>query len=159
MKKYPAIQREIHKNEHVYVFDKIDGSNIRAEWSSKKGFYKFGTRNRLLDSNELILGKAVNLILHKYSDNLELVFKEQRQRNAVCFFEFFGINSFAGFHSINDNHDVVLFDVSFKRGLLHPKDFIKMFGHLEIPKVLLCGKNRSRINKFCSIRTIGWNVF
>ena len=46
MKQYPSIpglkELEKLKGRKIYVFDKIDGSNIRAEWNPKKGFYKFG---------------------------------------------------------------------------------------------------------------------
>jgi hypothetical protein len=31
MKEYPSISREIHLGLSAYVFDKLDGSNIRAE--------------------------------------------------------------------------------------------------------------------------------
>jgi hypothetical protein len=140
MKTYPSIQSDIVQSQHVYAFDKLDGSNIRAEWSAKRGFYKFGTRKRLLDENEPILGKAVDIIRDKYADDLAMVFKEQRQRKAICFFEFFGPQSFAGYHIKDDAHTVVLFDVNFHKGILEPKDFIKLFGHLEIPKLLHQGK-------------------
>ena len=52
MKQYPKIlyfdQAPI--NEQCYAFDKIDGSNFRAEWSKKRGWYKFGTRNTMINS-------------------------------------------------------------------------------------------------------------
>ena len=31
----------------IIAFDKIDGSNLRFEWSRKRGFYKFGTRKMI----------------------------------------------------------------------------------------------------------------
>ena len=50
MKSYRSIPfaNKIPENETFYVFDKLDGSNIRAEWNPKKGFYKFGSRSQLL---------------------------------------------------------------------------------------------------------------
>ena len=51
MKEYPSIPYRIHGDLDIIAFGKYDGSNIRAEWSQKKGFYKFGTRKRLLDES------------------------------------------------------------------------------------------------------------
>lgn len=122
MKKYPTISKEI-RSEQVYVFDKLDGSNIRVEWSRKRGFYKFGTRKRLMDENDSQFGKAVNLFTEKFSEPLEKVFRDQRQQKAMAFFEFHGPNSFAGFHEDEDEHTVTLLDVSYQKGLLEPRDF------------------------------------
>lgn len=75
MKEYPSIPtlptqgsssfahwKRNNNMSEIYAFDKIDGSNIRAEWSSKRGFYKFGSRNRLLGSDQPIINKAEGLI-------------------------------------------------------------------------------------------------
>ena len=43
MKQYPTIPKTIQSID-IIAFDKLDGSNIRAEWNPKKGFYKFGSR-------------------------------------------------------------------------------------------------------------------
>lgn len=37
MKQYPSITTKFSKAKTI-AFDKLDGSNIRAEWSDKKGF-------------------------------------------------------------------------------------------------------------------------
>lgn len=58
MKQYPSIDHVIRSGK-FYLFDKHDGSNIRAERSKKQSFYKFGIRTRLLDPNELPFAKAV----------------------------------------------------------------------------------------------------
>jgi len=65
MKSYPTISTKI-KPTQIYAFDKIDGSNIRVEWSDKQGFYKFGSRNRLIDENTYRLGESVNLIKENF---------------------------------------------------------------------------------------------
>ena len=62
MKSYPSIPKDIPPSEFV-AFGKLDGSNIRAEWNPKKGFYKFGTRTKIIDASTPVFGKAVNLIL------------------------------------------------------------------------------------------------
>ena len=103
MKSYPSISKDIILNENVYIFDKIDGSNIRAEWSKKKGFYKFGTKKCLIDENTPIFGKSIALIKQSYENQLSYVFKKERiVDNVVCFFEFVGSNSFAGWHDEKD---------------------------------------------------------
>lgn len=141
MKSYLSISKEVRQDLYVYCFDKIDGSNIRAEWNAKKGFYKFGSRTQLIDENTKTFGESISIIKQKYENDLELVFKEQKWRDVVCFFEFYGPNSFAGTHQETDQKTVTLFDVNiYKQGMLPPKDFIKIFGHLDIPKVLYEGK-------------------
>jgi len=141
MKSYPSIDKDPRQDVHIYAFDKLDGSNIRAEWNPKKGFYKFGSRNQLIDVTHKPLGEAVTLIKEKYEDHMAMVFKEQGWREVVCFFEFLGPTSFAGYHNSSEEHSVTLFDVDvYRHGLLEPREFIKLFGHLDIPKVLYEGK-------------------
>jgi len=124
----------------------LDGSNIRAEWCKKKGFWKFGSRNRLLTEDQGIIYKAKDLIFERYGDDLAEVFKEKKYQKALCFFEFFGPNSFAGTHQEDDAHEVVLFDVNpFKKGILGPADFIKEYGHLRTPRVLYTGKANEQL--------------
>lgn len=131
----------LHAELDVIAFDKLDGSNIRAEFSPKKGFYKFGSRKCLIDENHEQLGKAVTLIQDTFAKQLAEVFKDQRwNKNVICFFEFHGPRSFAGNHHEDDDHEVTLFDVSpHKQGLIPPRQFIKLFGHLETPGVLYEG--------------------
>lgn len=51
-----------------------------------------------------------------------------------------GENSFAGFHRL-EKHDVILFDVNpYKKGILSPNEFVKYFGHLDIPKIVHQGR-------------------
>jgi hypothetical protein len=146
MKKYPSIPPDIVKGEQIYAFDKLDGSQIRCEWSKKRGFYKFGTRRRLLDGDEQVLGEAVSIIQNKYSEDLQKIFKKQQWRDVVCFFEFFGPGSFAGAHRPKGPYDVVLFDTApDKKGILEPRDFIKRFGHLDIAKMLYRGNANSEL--------------
>ena len=73
----------------VIAFNKLDGSNIRAEYSKKKGFHKFGTRRRLLDPDEKPFGKAIPLIM-RLEDQVSDILKKQRIDRATLFFEFYG---------------------------------------------------------------------
>ena len=141
MKSYPSVAHKMNQEVDIVAFDKLDGSNIRAEWSPKRGFYKFGTRKRMIDETDRHLGKAVLLIKEHYAKVLPKIFLSQRwHQNVVCFFEFYGDHSFAGQHRKEDNHKVVLFDVSvYKQGFVPPKDFIKLFEDAGIPKVLYRG--------------------
>jgi hypothetical protein len=127
----------------VIAFDKLDGSNFRAEFSRKKGFYKFGTRNVMIDEKNEQFGKAIPIFLNKYADELGKIFNSKEYRNHlsfVCFAEFLGENSEYGRHQEEDNFDVVLFDVNvYKKGFVKPKDFVNDFGHLHIPKIVYQG--------------------
>jgi len=143
MKEYPSIQRA-PSNVPIYAFDKLDGSNVRAEWTAKSGINKFGTRSRLLGEDEPIFGKAPEIIRTKYEKDLDKAFKKQRWRKVICFFEFYGPNSFCGWHDSKDTFDVTLFDVYVDSGgLLEPRDFIKYLGHLDIAALLYRGNANS----------------
>ena len=80
MKSYPKIQyfNQGLFGENIYAFDKLDGSNIRAEWNPKRGWYKFGTRNNMIDERDLQFGEAVTLFLNKYGDSLSKVFRTNK---------------------------------------------------------------------------------
>lgn len=137
---YPTIDTSI-LNVPIIAFDKLDGSNIRAEWTRKNGFAKFGTRKRLLDPGEEMLGEAIPLFMEKYDDDLNRIFRKERFDKATVFFEFYGENSFAGYHA-EEEHTVTLFDIhKYKQGLLPARDFLKLVGNkVDIPAVLHEGK-------------------
>ena len=140
MKAYPSISPEINYNETIYAFDKLDGSNVRVEWSSKRGFYKYGSRKRLISPSENFFGLAYKLVPEKYA-SLEEIAKSKKWRQAVFFFEMFGPNSFAGNHSENDDIDIVLIDAAVdNRGILPPKEFLKTFQYVPHADMLYHGK-------------------
>lgn len=139
MKEYPTISKD-PQHGFFYGFDKLDGSSIRAEWSRKSGFCKFGRRHGLLDGTNPILERAPDLIRAKYEKELADIFKKQRFDRVIAFFEFWGKNSFAGNHDINETQDVTLFDVSVdKKGILEPKEFVKVFSEVDTAKLLYKG--------------------
>ena len=143
MKEYPSFTGQIVKTS-IYAFDKLDGSHMRAEWSRKRGFYKFGTRKRLLGEDERIFGKVPGIVRDKFSDELTKIFRKNRWDKVVCFFEFYGPNSFCGWHDEKDEHTLGLIDVAAdKKGFLEPKDFVKMFGHLDTAALLYRGNPNS----------------
>lgn len=153
MKQYPHVEywNKGKFGSTVWAFDKLDGSNIRSEWSKKRGWYKFGTKKQMIDENHSQFGEAVILFLNKYSEGLAKKFTDDKFyrniRNFVVFSEYFGNNSFAGYHIPEDEKDIVLFDISmYQKGWVKPKDFIKNFSHLGIPKLIYHGNyNRQLI--------------
>lgn len=144
MKSYPKIPyfNQGIFGQTVWAFDKLDGSNIRCEWNRKRGWYKFGTRNNMIDQNNPQFGEAITIFLDKYGEDLTRVFKKSYSNveSIVVFGEYFGENSFAGLH-FDEPKDVVIFDVNlYKRGLIGPREFIQNFGDLEIPKLIYKGE-------------------
>jgi hypothetical protein len=133
MKSYPSITtyKESTKFSQFYTFDKIDGSNLRFEWTKKKGWEKFGTRKRLFDETDSMFGEAVPLFFDTLSNDLEEVFAEVRYNRVIAFCEFWGERSFAGRHVPEDEKHLTLIDISvYKKGILAPKEFVSLFGHL-----------------------------
>lgn len=145
MKSYDKIEywNKGYFGEPVIAFDKLDGSNMRFEWSHKRGFYKFGTRTTMIDRSDKQFGSGIDIFLNKYSDDLEKVFrtKYRKVESFVVFGEFYGENSFAGQHQDSDSKDVVIFDINqYKRGIVTPNEFVDNFGHLDIPTIIYQGK-------------------
>jgi len=144
MKEYPHIDywNKCKFGAPVWAFEKLDGSNIRAEWSKKRGWYKFGTKKQMIDASHPQFGEAVYLFMDKYSEGLSKVFTDKKEyreiRSFVVFCEYFGEKSFAGYHVPEDKKDIVLFDVNMvqKDKWVKPKDFIKNYNHLGIPRLI-----------------------
>lgn len=142
MKRYPSIEFRDTIDHPVYAFDKIDGSNVRAEWNRKRGFYKFGTRNRLVDpkTEQGYFKEVPDLILQQYGEDLNRIFWDKRYESAIAFFEFWGDRSRFGQHK-DEEHRVTLIDVNpYKKGILDPEEFIRQYGHLQIPNIVHYGK-------------------
>ena len=60
------------------AFDKPDGSNIRAEWSKKTGFYKYGSRNVLIDKSHPFLGEAIPLFENTLAEKVEKALRDTK---------------------------------------------------------------------------------
>ena len=157
MKDYPSIpaagyllaRSAGYAGRPFVAFDKLDGSNIRAEWEHKRGWHLFGSRKRLLDASQPLLGQAIGLILDGYGDGLARVLADDLgSREATAYFEFLGPHSFAGQHDpgvlgvpSNEPFGVVLIDVNIhKRGFVSAEQFVERFGHLGIPRVVHRGE-------------------
>lgn len=139
MKHYPSISSNIAYSQYVYAFDKLDGSNIRAEWNRKNGFFKFGSRTKLIDRSTPILGESIDLITNTYGEELDRIFSHNKYETVTCFFEFYGNNSFAGHHE-EEEHKVILFDIApLKKGFIPPHELIRSYGSLRLPKIVYSG--------------------
>ena len=145
MKAYDSIE---YYGDHwglpITAFDKLDGSNLRFEWSPKRGFYKFGSRNVMIDESNEQFGFAINIFKEKYEKGLTDLFRSKDYRNTLsftCFAELIGQKSAFGQHEFEtDQFDVVLFDVfGYKKGFVPPKQFVKDFSDLGIPRVVYEG--------------------
>lgn len=150
MKSYPTMQNASKApRQACYGFVKYDGSNLRFEWSKKRSWHKFGTRNLLFDETS-IFGPAIPLFKQKYGDDLETVFKKSKLfrgvERVIVFAEWFGAKSFAGQHDDTDPKDIVLFDVNpITKGMLGPKEFIDEFGHLKVAECIYTGNLNEEI--------------
>jgi hypothetical protein len=141
VKSYPSISYATECRVPIVAFDKLDGSNVRAEWTAKKGWAKFGTRTRLVDSTDVVFGKVPQHVTEKYGDSLGAALKDAGYDRAMCFFEFWGPKSFAGMHNPKEEQTVTLLDVApFTQGILEPERFLKYFGHLDHARVLYEGE-------------------
>lgn len=143
MKSYPKIEyyNKGLFGSHCYSFDKIDGSNLRFEFNRKRGWYKFGTRNNMMDRSYLEFGSGIDIFIEKYNEDLLRIFtdKYKKVESFVVFGEYVGEGSFAGQH-LPGKKDVILFDVNqYKRGFIPPDEFIRNFGHLDIPRIIYEG--------------------
>ena len=154
MKAYHSIEKNVYDylGQHVFGFDKIDGSNFRAEWNRKlskkshftNGFKKFGTRNEMIKNASNPFCEAIDIFMAKYSYPLDKIFYDDKTFRGIdtitVYGEFFGEHSFAGQHDWNEPHDVVIFDVFlYKKDFLKPRDFIDIFSSLDTPKLVTQG--------------------
>lgn len=131
MKEYPSIPRHFTEFQ-AHVFDKLDGSNIRVEYSRSKKWYKFGKRHGLVDESDPLLGQAISVFRNDWAEILLKKAKDEHWQQAVLFFEFLGDNSFAGNHEIESKR-LYLIDAALNRkGLLGPREYLKTFGELNI---------------------------
>ena len=155
MKSYPSIPT-LYKHrdaigKDIYFFDKLDGSNIRVEWTPKLGFNKFGSRKQLISDDQPILKRSIEIISTKYESQLHERFLDSKIEKATLFFEFLGSKSHNGFHYDDDKFDAVLFDIDiYKKGLMQPVRFIEFTDGLQIPSLLHVGELTDDI--FFSVR-------
>ena len=160
MKEYNSIPRFFDdgtlKGEQVVAFNKLDGQNFRARYvtkgQDKKTFTQFGSRHHLVDESDDQFGDAVRYFKEHYDGVLRNIIAANSGKKGifngaeelVFVFEWYGDNSFAGFHQPNDVMHMALTDVFIhKKGYIEPKDFIEIFcenDKVETPEVIYVGK-------------------
>ena len=120
--------------EPVWSFDKLDGSNIRTEWSKKKGFWKFGSRKRLLGADQDLLSEAEPTFIEQHGEALERILVDNNWRERVTIFsEFHGPNSEFGQHKRGDKFRCTILDIWIhKKGQLPPREFVTLFENTDI---------------------------
>ena len=152
MKEYPSVPQSIgtafREMPNAYVFDKLDGSNLRFEWSKKKGWHKFGTRTRLFDQSDWQFGRAIPLFAKTLAEPLSKIFSALRWDSCIVFAESWGPSSFAGNHhkpvtnkplDPDEAMRLDLIDVNpYKQGILGPAEFVKLFS--DLPSARLLGR-------------------
>jgi hypothetical protein len=135
MEQYPQIPgaKKAPLGKPCIAFNKYDGSNLRWEWSPKRGWHKFGTRTELFDPMHPLWGQAIPLF-EVIKDDIVRRVKESEWtlrgiQRITAFTEFLGASSFAGTHVEDEPKELKLIDIYlFKRGMVDPRWFVKNFG-------------------------------
>ena len=150
MIEYPSIINSSKApRKQMIAFEKLDGSNIRVKYTSKKGFCLFGSRTQLIDETQPTLGGVVKYFNDNCKEPLEELFKKYypKEQEMEVFGEYVGPNSFAGFHTDPlDKMKFFLFDIMLIRKgrneFLSPQEFIKLtskLNYVETPRVVYEG--------------------
>jgi hypothetical protein len=135
MQQYPSIDgsSKAPLGKPVIAFYKYDGSNLRWEWSPKKGWNKHGTRTQLFDASDELYGQAIPIFMNTMADEIVRRVRDLERgiQRITVFTEFFGPNSFAGKHELADPKELRLIDAFlFKRGFMAPRTFVRTFAGL-----------------------------
>lgn len=158
MDTYPSIPSRLpdkYFGKEFYWFPKFDGQNFRAEWNKRRGWYKFGSRNDLVDRTNPYWKPVIELFMERYKvfgDNL--AFNHTR---AIAFFEYFGKNSFAGHHKEGDEMRFELIDIKKdKRGFDRPETYCN---HLENDNVMVAKYSPELIEdvRIFNPETVDWS--
>ena len=135
MLQYPSILGSAKSplGKPCIAFVKYDGSNLRWEWSPKKGWNKFGTRHQMFDASTPLFNQAIPIFMEELAD--ELVYRTKQivknPERITAYTEFLGPSSFAGSHVENEKKELKLFDVFlFKKGFVPPKQFVEIYGSM-----------------------------
>lgn len=139
---YPSIGFAFDAQRTYHLFDKLDGSNLRVEWSAKRGFHKFGTRTQLLSDEQPVFKPAPEVFLRRVGEALEPRLRQRKWERVTVFFEYLGPQSFAGSHvDAPEVMEARLIDVApHNQGFLTPGDFVRLSDGLPSAALLLQGR-------------------
>lgn len=160
MKEYNSIPKLADdgtlKGEQVVAFNKLDGQNFRVKYMSKglnkKQFTLFGSRHQYVSDTTEGFNKAIKYFKEHYEDVIREIIVNNSGKKGIfngveeitLFFEWYGDNSFAGFHQDGDELRLALIDVFLKKkGYIEPNDFIELFcedDRVLTPEVIYIGK-------------------
>jgi hypothetical protein len=125
---FTAVGQKFLEIPGALVFDKLDGSSMRSEWTKKQGWCKHGKRHGLLDDSNPHLIAGPGLFMDTLAEPLEKIARDNRWQHLIVFYEFWGELSFAGQHEMGDPKFLSLFDVAAdKKGIMSPQDFLRTF--------------------------------
>lgn len=131
MKDYPsipgAIGQQFSEIPNAYIFDKLDGRQVRVEWNRKHGFHKWGSRHHLIDIlSDPDYGHAAKPF-SKFNRTLH-DFLVKRWQKATLYFELWQEHSLGGVFVPNETYNLTLFDVApDHEGIIGPKRFLQLF--------------------------------
>ena len=136
MKTFPSI-RQSRKPFKAHIFDKLDGTNLRFSWNKKEGWYEYATRTRPLPADHKLYQIGYEIFLNKFADKIVSVASRNNWKRLDVFFEFYGENSFAGRHYLNEKQTISMIDLAPNtRGFLNPLEFLELFNDLNIASYL-----------------------
>ena len=162
MKHYDSIPRiqddGTLKGEIVWGYNKLDGQNFCVTYNCrKKTWGPYGSRTVTVDENSEQFGDVVKFFnTSGYKGILERIVDRHAGKNDVFtgvdevtfFFEWYGLNSFAGKHKEGDQMHLSLIDVFLKKkGYIEPKDYEMCFrvSGIELPELVYKGPLTSEI--------------
>lgn len=151
MKEYPSINGSanlpVSLNEPCVAFYKYDGSNLRWEWSRKRGYFKYGTRHKLFDIKEPLYSQAIPIFNNGIGPVVEKLLTSEFKglQEFTVYTEFFGQSSFAGTHVLEEPKELKLIDVNiFKKGLIDLNTFIKLFDDYDFSAKIIYSGNLNK---------------
>lgn len=141
MKRYDSIENikydKLLMGEEVWAFNKLDGQNFGVKYNPrKKEFSDFTSRKCNVDETHPQFGGAVIYFKTNYENVLKEIIKINSGKGQLFngieeitfFFEWYGENSFAGFHKDGDVLKLSLIDIFMKKkGYIEPKPYYEIF--------------------------------
>lgn len=123
--------------EEVWAFNKLDGQNFGVKYNARtKKFSDYTSRKCNVDETHPQFGGAVVYFKEHYLNLLLDIINKNSGKGGLFngvdeimfFFEWYGDNSFAGFHKEGEELRLALIDVFMKKkGYIEPKSFYNIF--------------------------------
>jgi len=141
MKGYPSIPQctgqGFFEIRDAYIFDKLDGRNVRVEWTKKQGWHKWGSRHRLFDGTDPDFAPAIPLFERVYCESLARIATDSRWQGVTAYLELWQPSSLGGVFVPGEQFHLTLFDVApYKACQMGPKEFLKTFDAVPTAKFL-----------------------